>query len=77
MPSQAEIRQSITQQIVAALKEGKTLPWRSPWVGELSVNPHFLGFEPAEKAIAATGADIRLGSEQAFDSGSSAESVGE
>lgn len=35
-------------------------------VGELSVNPDFCDFEPAEKAIEAIGADIRLGGEQAF-----------
>jgi antirestriction protein ArdC len=33
MPSQQEIRQRITNQIVQALKEGKVPPWRSPWVG--------------------------------------------
>ena len=32
MPSQFQIRQSITEQIATALKEGKTLPWRNPWV---------------------------------------------
>lgn len=35
-------------------------------VGEFSVNPDFCDFEPAEEAIAATGADIRLGGERAF-----------
>lgn len=33
MPSQAEVRQSITNRILETLREGKTLPWRSPWVG--------------------------------------------
>lgn len=33
MPSQTQIRQQITDQIVSALKDGKTPPWRSPWVG--------------------------------------------
>lgn len=33
MPSQAEIRQSITNRIVEALKNGQTPPWRKPWVG--------------------------------------------
>ena len=32
MPSQFQIRQTITEQIANALKEGKTLPWRTPWV---------------------------------------------
>ena len=32
MPSQAEIRENITNQIVAALKSGQTPPWRKPWV---------------------------------------------
>lgn len=35
-------------------------------VGELSVNDDFIDFEPAENAIAATEADIRLGGERAF-----------
>ena len=35
-------------------------------VDELSVNPAFIDYDPAEKAIAATGADIRLGGEQAY-----------
>ncbi|HUT95761.1 MAG TPA: zincin-like metallopeptidase domain-containing protein [Thermoguttaceae bacterium] len=34
-------------------------------VGELEVNPDFSDFEPAEEAITATGADIRLGGGQA------------
>jgi antirestriction protein ArdC len=34
-------------------------------VGEFEVNPDFIDFEPAEEAIAATEADIRLGGEQA------------
>jgi antirestriction protein ArdC len=35
-------------------------------VGEFEVNPDFIDFEPAEEAIAATEADIRLGGERAF-----------
>jgi antirestriction protein ArdC len=33
MPTQNEIRQTITQQILDALKEG-TLPWRCPWLND-------------------------------------------
>jgi len=33
MPSQQEIRQSITNRIVEALKSGQTPAWRKPWVG--------------------------------------------
>jgi antirestriction protein ArdC len=35
-------------------------------VGELSVNPDFIDFDPAEEAITATGADIRLNGEAAY-----------
>ena len=35
-------------------------------VGGLSVNPDFIDYEPAEQAIAATGADIRWGGEEAY-----------
>ncbi|MDY3554220.1 zincin-like metallopeptidase domain-containing protein [Gemmata sp. JC717] len=31
MSTQNEIRQRVTDQIVAALESGKTLPWRRPW----------------------------------------------
>jgi antirestriction protein ArdC len=31
MPSQSEIRQQITDQIIAALDSGKLPPWRKPW----------------------------------------------
>ena len=31
MPNQTEIRQSITEQIIAALKSGSLPPWRRPW----------------------------------------------
>jgi antirestriction protein ArdC len=31
MQSQAEIRQSITDRLVAALKSGSNIPWRRPW----------------------------------------------
>ena len=34
MPSQSEIRQQISQQIVEALKSGDTLPWRQPWCND-------------------------------------------
>jgi antirestriction protein ArdC len=33
MPSQTELRKTITVKVVQALKDGKTLPWRCPWVG--------------------------------------------
>ena len=33
MPSQTEVRQSIANRILETLREGKTLPWKSPWVG--------------------------------------------
>jgi hypothetical protein len=31
LPSQTEIRQQITNQIIRALKSGKLPPWRKPW----------------------------------------------
>jgi antirestriction protein ArdC len=31
MPSQTDIRQSITDQIISALEGGKVPPWRRPW----------------------------------------------
>ena len=31
MPSQTDIRQSITSQIISALESGKVPPWRRPW----------------------------------------------
>jgi hypothetical protein len=31
MPSQSDIRQAITDQIIAALESGKVPPWRRPW----------------------------------------------
>ena len=31
MPSQNDIRQAITNQIITALESGKVPPWRRPW----------------------------------------------
>ncbi len=31
MPSQTDIRQAITNQIIAALESGSVPPWRRPW----------------------------------------------
>lgn len=39
MPTAAEIRTSVTAQIVAALEGGQVIPWRRPW----SVNPNSQG----------------------------------
>ena len=33
MASQEQIRDQITNQIIEALEEGKTVPWRQPWIG--------------------------------------------
>ena len=34
MPSQTEIRQRITDQIIESLKSGKLPPWRKPWASD-------------------------------------------
>jgi antirestriction protein ArdC len=34
MPTQSEIRQQITNQIIDALKSGKLPPWRQPWTSD-------------------------------------------
>lgn len=34
MPSQNEIRQQITQQVISSLEENKLPPWRQPWIGQ-------------------------------------------
>ena len=34
MPSQNEIRQRITEQVISSLEEGKLPPWRQPWIGQ-------------------------------------------
>lgn len=36
MPTQNEIRQSITNRIIEALQSGDTLPWRKPWCNDLN-----------------------------------------
>jgi antirestriction protein ArdC len=33
MATQDQIRDQITNQIIEALEEGKTVPWRQPWIG--------------------------------------------
>lgn len=45
MPTQNEIRQSITDRLVAALKSGSTIPWRRPWrfVGPRFPTNHITG----------------------------------
>jgi antirestriction protein ArdC len=34
MPTSAEIRQRITEQVISSLEEEKLPPWRQPWVGQ-------------------------------------------
>jgi len=33
MPTTNDLRKTITDKVVTALKDGKTLPWRCPWIG--------------------------------------------
>lgn len=40
MPSQTDIRQVITNQIIAALESGSVPPWRRPWRLGMNAGPH-------------------------------------
>jgi antirestriction protein ArdC len=39
MPSQAQLRESITQRIIAALESGSLPPWRQPWSNDPAAGP--------------------------------------
>lgn len=67
MPTQTEIRQTITDQIVAALKDGTRLPpWKKPWRDDNAGHPanvaskrRYTGVNPLLLEIAAHRHDLR------------------